>query len=100
MTSAAKRLILAALLGVLVSCSPDPKEPDPPHNNPGPTSPTTTPSPAPAPAPAPATCSSSCSSSGACSGHGGVNCSAGPDSDGSVICSDGWRGSSVAYHCN
>ncbi len=35
--------------------------------------------------------------SGACSGHGGVSCSAGSDSDGSVICSDGWRNSSVAY---
>lgn len=35
--------------------------------------------------------------SGACSGHGGVNCSAGSDSDGSVICMDGWRNSSVSY---
>jgi hypothetical protein len=35
--------------------------------------------------------------SGACSGHGGVNCSAGRDSDGSVICYDGWRNSSVNY---
>lgn len=35
--------------------------------------------------------------SGACSGHGGVSCSAGRDSDGSVICNDGWRGSSVSY---
>ena len=35
--------------------------------------------------------------SGACSGHGGVNCSSGADSDGSVICSDGWRGSRVSY---
>lgn len=35
--------------------------------------------------------------SGACSGHGGVNCAAGPDSDGSVICNDGWTGSSVSY---
>ncbi len=35
--------------------------------------------------------------SGACSGHGGVSCSAGPDSDGSAICNDGWRNSSVRY---
>ena len=35
--------------------------------------------------------------SGACSGHGGVSCSAGPDSDGSVICMDGWENSSVSY---
>jgi hypothetical protein len=35
--------------------------------------------------------------SGACSGHGGVNCSTGSDSDGSVICNDGWTGSSVEY---
>lgn len=35
--------------------------------------------------------------SGACSGHGGVDCSAGPDSDGSVICVDGWTDSSVSY---
>ncbi len=35
--------------------------------------------------------------SGACSGHGGVSCSAGPDGDGSVICNDGWRNSSVSY---
>jgi hypothetical protein len=35
--------------------------------------------------------------SGACSGHGGVNCAAGSDYDGSVICSDGWRNSSVSY---
>ena len=34
---------------------------------------------------------------GACSHHGVVNCSAGPDRDGSVICNDGWRGSSVDY---
>lgn len=34
---------------------------------------------------------------GACSGHGGVDCSAGPDDDGSVICSDGWNYSSVNY---
>ncbi len=36
--------------------------------------------------------------SGACSYHGGVNCSAGPDySDGSVICEDGWEDSSTSY---
>lgn len=35
--------------------------------------------------------------SGACSGHGGVDCSAGQDSDGSVICNDGWQNSSVKY---
>ena len=35
--------------------------------------------------------------SGACSGHGGVSCSVGADSDGSVICVDGWRNSSVSY---
>ena len=35
--------------------------------------------------------------SGACSSHGGVNCSAGADSDGSVICYDGWEDSSVSY---
>lgn len=34
---------------------------------------------------------------GACSWHGGVNCSAGSDYDGSVICKDGWRDSSVGY---
>lgn len=35
--------------------------------------------------------------SGACSGHGGVDCSAGPDYDNSVICYDGWTNSSVDY---
>ena len=35
--------------------------------------------------------------SGACSYHDGVDSSAGPDWDGSVICSDGWRDSSVLY---
>ena len=34
---------------------------------------------------------------GACSSHDGVNCSTGPDSDGSVICNDGWRNSTVKY---
>ncbi|KKT28768.1 MAG: hypothetical protein UW14_C0003G0016 [Candidatus Yanofskybacteria bacterium GW2011_GWA2_44_10] len=36
--------------------------------------------------------------SGACSYHGGVDCGAGPDYDGSVICNDGWRDSSVGYY--
>jgi len=36
--------------------------------------------------------------SGACSWHGGVNCAAGADWDGSVICNDGWRNSSVSYY--
>lgn len=35
--------------------------------------------------------------SGACSNHGGVSCSSGPDTDGSVICSDGWTDSSVNF---
>ncbi len=35
--------------------------------------------------------------SGACSDHGGVDCAAGSSSDGSVICNDGWSGSSVQY---
>lgn len=35
--------------------------------------------------------------SGACSSHGGVSCSSGADWDGSVICNDGWRSSSVSY---
>ncbi len=36
--------------------------------------------------------------SGACSWHGGVNCSAGINWDGSVICNDGWRDSSVSFN--
>lgn len=40
-----------------------------------------------------------CASPGACAGHGGVNCAAGPDVDGSVICNDGTRNSSVPYNC-
>lgn len=36
--------------------------------------------------------------SGACSNHGGVYCSRGPDSDGSVVCNDGWKDSSVGYY--
>ncbi len=35
--------------------------------------------------------------SGACSYHGGVNYSSGSDYDGSVICNDGWRDSSVRF---
>lgn len=38
-----------------------------------------------------------CAGSGCCSRHGGVNCSAGRDTDGSVICNDGWRDSSCDY---
>lgn len=40
-----------------------------------------------------------CASSGACSGHGGVNCAAGPQPNGRVICNDGWKGSKVMYRC-
>lgn len=35
--------------------------------------------------------------SGACSDHGGVNCSAGANYDGSVVCNDGWEDSSVSF---
>jgi hypothetical protein len=35
--------------------------------------------------------------SGACSWHGGVNCNAGADWDGSVICYDGWKDSTVKH---
>ena len=35
--------------------------------------------------------------SGCCSSHGGVDCSAGAQSNGHVICYDGWRGSSCLY---
>jgi hypothetical protein len=35
--------------------------------------------------------------SGACSHHGGVDCSAGPGAYGQVICTDGWTRSSVSY---
>lgn len=35
--------------------------------------------------------------SGCCSGHDGVSCSAGAQSNGNVICNDGWRGSSCSY---
>lgn len=34
---------------------------------------------------------------GTCSSHGGVNCGAGWDYDGSAICNDGWRDSSESY---
>ncbi len=37
-------------------------------------------------------------STGACSGHDGVDCLAGPDTDGSVLCIDGWNDSSVDYN--
>ena len=40
---------------------------------------------------------SALATSGACSGHGGVNCSAGASYNGNVICNDGWTGSSVSY---
>lgn len=36
-------------------------------------------------------------SSGACSDHGGINCSAGAGTGGSVICNDGWSNSSVLF---
>ena len=35
---------------------------------------------------------------GTCSWHGGVNCSAGSDWDGSTICNDGWRDSSEDFY--
>jgi len=35
---------------------------------------------------------------GACSYHKGVNCAAGPDINGGVICNDGWKESSVYYY--
>lgn len=35
--------------------------------------------------------------SGCCSGHGGVDCSAGPQANGHVVCNDGWTGSSCSY---
>jgi hypothetical protein len=35
--------------------------------------------------------------SGSCSSHGGVACSLRSDYDGSVICNDGWRDSSVSF---
>lgn len=45
-------------------------------------------------------CSDRCSKQGACSHHNGVDCSAGPDVDGSVKCVDKTVDSSVAYHCH
>ena len=45
-------------------------------------------------------CPSGCTDDpGACSSHAGVNCGAGPDSDGSVICSDGFRDDPARYDC-
>ena len=35
--------------------------------------------------------------SGTCSYHGGINCNAGSDWDGSAVCNDGWRDSSEQY---
>ena len=37
-----------------------------------------------------------------CSKHGGIDCQAGPDPDGSVICMDGFTGATTRYrfHCN
>lgn len=35
--------------------------------------------------------------SGACSWHEGVDCNAGADLDGSAICTDGWKDSSVSF---
>ncbi len=35
--------------------------------------------------------------SGACSWHDGINCFAGRDYDGSVVCNDGWSGSATSY---
>lgn len=35
--------------------------------------------------------------SGCCSGHNGVNCSAGGQGNGHVICNDGWTNSSCLY---
>lgn len=46
------------------------------------------------------TSSSALATSGACSNHKGVNCGAGPDYDGSVVCNDGWRDSTVLYANN
>lgn len=44
-------------------------------------------------------CDSNCAVPGACGSHGGVDCSAGPDIDASVICEDGNRDSSIKYNC-
>ena len=32
-----------------------------------------------------------------CASHGGIDCQAGPDDDGSVVCNDGFRGSAERY---
>lgn len=45
-------------------------------------------------------CSSGCGISGACSSHLGMNCSAGPDSNGFVICNDGTSSPTVQYSCS
>ena len=44
-------------------------------------------------------CDTNCAVAGACSGHDGVACSSGPDTDGSVICADGYKDSSIKYNC-
>jgi len=44
-------------------------------------------------------CDTNCAVPGACAEHEGVNCSAGPDIDASVICNDGYKDSSIKYNC-
>ena len=44
-------------------------------------------------------CFITCSAAGACANHGGVNCMAGADVDGSVICRDSYRDSPEMYDC-
>lgn len=78
------RAALFLLLFLVIACGEDKKKEEP--------SPTTTTAPV-------VTCISNCADSGACSNHGGVNCSAGPDTDGSVICNDGWKDSTITYRC-
>lgn len=51
------------------------------------------------PPPVTTICAANCSAAGACGEHGGVNCPAGPDADGSVICADGYRDTSLKYQC-
>ena len=34
---------------------------------------------------------------GGCSHHQGINCSLGADYDGSAICNDGWKDSTIKY---
>jgi len=79
-------LLLSAALGLAVSCGEEDDDDD--YGNGGilPTPPTVT-------------CDYNCAVPGACGEHGGVDCSAGPDIDGSVICMDGYRGSSIKYNC-